>query len=268
MEKHYRYLEDFIAALRANGRYAFALTEVHRQFNVSNEAIKKALQRLRSKGEIVPVRKGFYVVVTPEYKSRRIPPPTLFIHELMQFLQRNYYIGLLNAAAYYGASHQQPQSFSVVTTQPFLRKISSHHTNIQFFIKKGWAKEDVVQKKAATGYINVSSPELTALDLLFYFDQVGGFNRIATILEELAESMNAEKLAEAAKRFPQMAAVQRLGFLLDEVLQQKALSMPMGRYLKTVSCFPILLRPQNSKWDNMVTGNIWKVVPNIEVETD
>lgn len=268
MEKHYRYLEDFIAALRTNGRYAFALTEVHQQFNVSNEAIKKALQRLRNKGEIVPVRKGFYVIVTPEYKNRGIPPPTLFVHELMQFLQRDYYIGLLNAATFYGASHQQPQSFSIVTAPPSLRKISSHHTNIHFFTKKGWAKEDVVQKKAATGYVCVSSPELTALDLLFYFDQVGGFNRIATVLEELAESMDAEKLAEAAKRFHQTAAVQRLGFLLDEVLQQKALTMPMARYLKTVSCFPLLLRPQNNKRGNMVTGNIWKVVPNIEVETD
>jgi hypothetical protein len=36
-------------------------------------------------------------------------------------LFRPYYVSLLNAAAYYGAAHQQTQAFSVITTLPTLR---------------------------------------------------------------------------------------------------------------------------------------------------
>ena len=47
----YGYLEDFINELRSNGRYAFSLPGVRSQFEQSDEAIKKALQRLKKKKE-------------------------------------------------------------------------------------------------------------------------------------------------------------------------------------------------------------------------
>jgi hypothetical protein len=86
----------------------------------------KALQRLKRKKESAMIRKGFYVIVPPEYRSRGVLPPVLFIADLMKFLNRNYYTGLLNAAAFYGAAHQQPQDFFVITTKPVLVPISSN----------------------------------------------------------------------------------------------------------------------------------------------
>ncbi len=263
----YGYLEDFINELRSNGRYAFSLPEVRSKFEQSDEAIKKALQRLKKKKEIALVRNEFYVVITPEYRSKGILPPSMFIEELMKFLQKDYYVGLLNAAAYYGAAHQQPQSFSVITIKPSLRNINNDILKINFYIKKEWAKSDIVQKKVDTGYINVSSPELTALDLVYYFDQAGGLNRVATVLEELCESIDANKLLDLAKRYSPITAVQRLGFLLEEILNMQDLSNPIKDYLKTVNYFPVLLRPQKEKTE-MITGNDWKVVQNLEIETD
>ncbi len=268
MKAQYRYLEDFLVELRSNGRYAFSLHELRRHFQLSDEAIKKALQRLKQKKEVALVRKEFYVIVPPEYRSRGILPSSLFIAELMKFLERDYYTGLLNAAAFYGAAHQQPQDFTVITTKPSLRQIHSDKVKINFCTKQAWAKEDVVQRKIETGYLQVSSPELTALDLVFYFDKAGGFNRIVTVLEELADSLDAQKLAETAKRFHQVATVQRLGFLLDEILNQKELCQPLAQYLKSVNHFPVLLRPQKEKPATKVTGNAWKVIANIELETD
>lgn len=263
----YGYLEDFIVELRSNGRYAFSLPEVRNKFDQSDEAIKKALQRLKKKKEIALIRNEFYVIITPEYRSKGMLPPSLFIAELMKFLGKDYYVGLLNAAAYYGAAHQQPQSFSVITMKPSLRNISNNNLKINFYIKKEWDKDDIVQKKVATGYINVSSPELTALNLVYYFDQAGGLNRVATVLEELSESIDANKMLDLAKRYSPITAVQRLGFLLEEVLRMRDLSDPIKDYLKTVNYFPVLLRPQKEK-PEMVTGNDWKVVQNIEIETD
>jgi predicted transcriptional regulator of viral defense system len=264
----YGYLEDFISELRSNGKYAFSLEEVRNKYNQSDEAIKKALQRLKSKQGIAIVRKEFYVIVPPEYRSKGILPPSLFISELMRFLKRDYYVGVINAAAFYGAAHQQPQDFSVITSKPTLRGIHNNNLKINFYTKKQWAKEDIIQRKVETGFIQVSSPELTALDLVFFFDEVGGFNRIVTILEELSESMDAQKLAETAKRFYQITTVQRLGFLLDNVLQNQELSRPLAEYIKTIKHYPVVLRPQKEKLESKITGNEWKVIQNIEIETD
>lgn len=263
----YGYLEDFINQLRSNGRYAFTLPEVRNKFPQSDEAIKKALQRLKKKKEIALIRKEFYVIITPEYSSRGMLPPSLFIAALMKFLDKNYYVGLLNAATFYGAGHQQPQSFFVITSKPSLRNINNAHLNINFIIKNEWNKNYIVQKKVETGFINVSSPELTALDLIFYYNQVGGFNRIVTVLEELCESINADKMLEVAKHYSPITTVQRLGFLLDVILKRQDLSEPIKEFLKTIDYFPILLRPQKEKQE-MITGNEWKVVQNIQIETD
>lgn len=267
MVGQYGYLEDFITEIRSNGRYAFSLPEIRKKFKQSDEAIKKALQRLKKKSEIALIRNEFYVAITPEYRSKGILPPSLFVADLMKFLDKDYYVGLLNAAAYYGAAHQQPQSFSVITVKPSLRNIDNDNLKINFYIKKEWAASDVVQKKVDTGYINVSSPELTALDLVNYFEQVGGLNRVATVLDELCESIDANKLLDLVKRYSPITAVQRLGFILEEILNRSDLSEPIKEYLKTVKYFPVLLRPQKEKAD-MITGNDWKVVQNVEIETD
>lgn len=40
----------------------------------------------------------------------------------------------------------------------------------------------------------ISTPEATAMDLMHYPSQSGGLNHIATVLSELQESINPEKL--------------------------------------------------------------------------
>ncbi len=267
MPGQYSYLEGFIKELRSSGRYAFSLPEVRNRFEQSDEAIKKAIQRLKKKEEIALIRNEFYVIITPEYQSKGILPPSLFVADLMKFLGKDYYVGLLNAASYYGAAHQQPQSFSVITVKPSLRNIKNDNLKINFYIKKEWADNDIVQKKIDTGYINVSSPELTALDLVNYVDQAGGLNRVSTVIAELGESMKANKLLDLAKRYSPITSVQRLGFLLEDILNMRELSDPIKAYLKTVNYFPALLRPQKEK-SEMITGNAWKVVQNLEIETD
>ena len=86
------------------------------------------------KSRICSVRRNFYVIIPPEYLSQRILPPTLFIDDLMKFAEKPYYVGLLNAAGFYGASHQQPQEFFVVTVKPALRTVSVRGIIINFVI--------------------------------------------------------------------------------------------------------------------------------------
>lgn len=60
------------------------------------------------------------------------------------------------------------------------------------------------------------APQSTVLDLLGYVDHAGGLNQVATVLAELAERIDPEKLAEAARTAP-VGWAQRLGYLLEHL---------------------------------------------------
>ena len=62
--------------------------------------------------------------------------------------------------------------------------------------------------------MKLSSPELTALDLLRYPRAGGGLDNVATVIADLAEHLNAGKLATLAAAYERSVS-QRLGYLLD-----------------------------------------------------
>lgn len=125
-----------------------------------------------------------------------------------------------------------------------------------------------MKRKVDSGYINISSPELTSLDLVSYYKEAGGFNRVATIIEELKEAMQVDILIETARKYEEVAVVQRLGYILEYVIEEHELSNGLYNYLESVSYYPTLLRPQRKKSENMITGNRWKIVRNVEIESD
>ena len=53
------------------------------------------------------------------------------------------------------------------------------------------------------------------MDLILYPHQSGGLNHIATVLTELVEKMDVEKLYELAEKNQEITWKQRLGYLLD-----------------------------------------------------
>jgi len=64
----------------------------------------------------------------------------------------------------------------------------------------------------------MSNIELTFLDLIYFEQSVGGYNRIMSILEELSENINLTKMKEVVKNdFPQ-SVFQRAGFIAENVL--------------------------------------------------
>ena len=71
----------------------------------------------------------------------------------------------------------------------------------------------VEDRKTDTGRMKISSPELTALDLLRYPRAAGGLDNVATVLTDLGGRLDAERLAALSKGF-ERPVVQRLGYLL------------------------------------------------------
>lgn len=188
--------------------------------NLGQAALTKGLQRMQRTGRIQMIRRGFYVIVPLEYAISGIIPPDWFIDDFMKFLEQPYYVGLLTASALHGASHQQPQEYQVVVALPE-RTISTPNLRIRFFLKKSMAQAPVEQVKAYTGLLPVSTPAVTALDLVRFAPVIGGLDVVLTVLEELAEKMSVEDLLKAAQQESERSQVQRLGWLLERTKGHK-----------------------------------------------
>jgi len=190
-------------------------------------------------------------------------PPYLFIDDLMLSLDKPYYVGLLSAAALHGAAHQQPVGYTVITKSPAPRSVEKQ--KILFFSKQKFLQDGIIQKKTPAGYINVSSPELTALDFFDYIHKFG-INRITTVLQELSEEMKPSLLLKIARQYPNTAAIQRLGYILNHVVFAEKLSDALWKALNERICFPVPLSPQKVKKGE--TDTRWKIIKNMEIESD
>ena len=103
-----------------------------------------------------------------------------------------------------------------IFTDKQLPKIGAGRSWITFHFRKEIedVRAGIVDRKTNTGTMKVSSPELTALDLLRYARIAGGIGAIATIIADLADCLDSSKLALLAPHF-ERAPLQRLGYLLD-----------------------------------------------------
>ena len=256
-------LSDFADSLQAEGRYTFTRDEAKKALGASDLALKRALERLSKKRRIAMVGKRFYVNVPLEYQASGILPATWFIEDFMTFIGRPYYVGLLSAAAIHGAAHQQPQEFHVITGQP-KRDINAAGLRIRFFMKSKMEQTPIVRVKTETGYIRVSTPGATAIDLVRYEARIGGINRTVTVLQELAESIKGKDLLEAAKLERKLAYLQRVGYLLEKIGRGDIVS-PLARWVASRQPTAIALKPGLPQ-KGFPRDRRWNIIENAEVE--
>ncbi len=264
-EISHNYLDRYLDKIRSLGRYSFTLEELQKEFDITYLALKQNLYRLKTKNEIAQVRQRFYVIIPPEYSKQGMLPYHLFIDDLMKSLNKPYYVALLSASALYGAAHQQPMEYFVIAQTPAPRSINSKKLKISFLSKNTWEQDDIIQKTTNAGFINVSSPELTALDLLAYVEKIG-LNRVTTVLQELAQSIKVSSLSRTIKKYPNTPVLQRMGYIMDKVLDEKKISDVLLKNLKDRTVSPVLLSTQVSK--NGLLDETWKVIINMEIESD
>lgn len=266
--KNYNYLEQYIGLVQSEGRLYFSLRDLEKKFpNQSAAAIKLALSRLSKKKKIVSVYRGFYLIIPPEYQARKILPAELFIDPLFKYLGRPYYLGLLSAAAFHGGAHQQAMETYVIINKPPIRDTKVEGLKINYIVKSDMSKHGIEQRKTDTGYINISNVELTALDLIDYQKRIGGLNRAVTVLSELSDAMDSQRMIDVLDNNFSLTALQRFGYLLDIVLGKKELAGIIKNYLKNKQTFRVPLR-QGSKKDGFNVNPVWKIIENKKIETD
>ena len=116
-----------------------------------------------------------------------------------------------------------------------------------------------------TGSMRVSTPEVTAYDLVRFSAAAGHLNNVATVLAELAEKIDPRKLAELAPRHS-APDVQRLGYLLDSVGQHD-LAAPLQQALEQRRYRPVLLAPAERPGEERPDDR-WRIIRNATVEAD
>lgn len=263
-------LEDWTNHLLAQGKYAFALHHLRTAFPEQSEAANKsALKRLVNKKQIISIHKGYYLIIPPQYRSKGILPPSLFLDAFMQELDRPYYLALLNAAAYHGSAHQQPQEFFVVTVFPVLRPMQKKGLKVNFISKREITATLLDTLKTEAGYVNISNPALTATDLIQYSKRVGGINRVATVLSELAENIQPDAFNINLLNHVPVTALQRLGYLLDKVIDNQSLANALYIALQNnhAPLFRIPLKA-DAPAKGFASDDRWKVIVNATVELD
>jgi predicted transcriptional regulator of viral defense system len=158
-----RNVRNWIEDLPKKGRLTFSMEEVQAMFSyMPKESLRSVISRLKKKERVRSVWRGFYVVVPDEYGLRGVVPPVEYIDYLMEHLGCEYYVGLLSAAAFQGAAHQQPQSLMVVTDSKDLKDSVKSDTAIKFVSKSSFqSPKYLYEKNSGWGKVVMSCPELT-----------------------------------------------------------------------------------------------------------
>ena len=180
-----------------------------------------------------------------------------------------YYVCMLSAAELLGAAHQRPQQFSVMTTFPKRRTVSTRNVTIDWFYRDGLPEEALITKNTETGTIRISNPLLTAADLVQYQQHVGGLSRVATILEELSEQIDINNQFAPLATYVKKVVWQRLGYILENVVGEKKLADKLYEQLRTSSGYfkyqPLSTSAEDNSSDR---DSRWKININVEIETD
>lgn len=255
---------DYISHLAASGHYHFSSAEAQSALGVSADAAKLALNRLAKQGQIASPARGFYVIVPPEYRSLACLPADQFIPALMKRLGLSYYTGLLSAAQYHGAAHHRPQEYQVMVAKS-RRPIVCGAVRVAFAVRKNISAIPTQSFNTPRGTVLVSTPEATAIDLVGYYNQVGGLDQVATILSELADTLNPDKLVVAAQTAP-IPWAQRLGYLL-ELVEAGTQAQALKAYVNANAPQVTLLLPSVPQKVSK-RAESWKLDINVDVEAE
>lgn len=264
---------EYLDTLRMSGKRHFTFQGIINDLKISEASAKSGLCRLRKANKIISPIKGLYVIVPPEHQPYGSIPAEELVPIIMKHLQADYYVGLLSAGLFFGATHQKPARFQVITNKRIKHSLEFGDVAIELIYKESLDGLPIQDFVVSTGYLKVSTPELLAIDLFKYPKRAGGISHIATVLSELTPCIDPSRLIELAEKLGEICQIQRLGFVLerievmeDEEKKQQIVSR-LAEYLGNmerpyVSLVPYITRTGHSKCSK------WKIIENTDFESD
>ena len=189
---------SFVERLQSRGRHHFTADDAVRSLNVSLPAVRGALRRPETQGADCDaasrvLRESYH----PNIDRWAVYQQNTFVPQLMEHLQQPYYVGLLSAAERWGAAHQRPQRFQVVTSSP-CRPVSCGKVRVDFVVRGDMEETPVIEQNTPRGRLRVASVEATCLEIVGYVDHCAGLDNVASVLSELAPRINVRRLVSGS----------------------------------------------------------------------
>ena len=261
-------LNDWITQRVLRGNYFFSINDIEESFTQkTRNYLRTDLNRLTKRGVIMSPCRNFYVAVPEEYRLKGVVPPVLYIDIMMSFMGKPYYVALLSAAALHGAAHQAPQAFMVITNDK-MRSVVKNGTRLDFVTRKYIPMAFLIKKRSKSGDFNVSSPALTAIDLIEYEANVGGLSRATEVLAELLEMIDFKSVDDEFYIISQTPIYQRLGYILEEVLDEKAQADALYEGCKNAGLSFRKTPLKKGRVAEQESATRWKIQENITIEID
>jgi predicted transcriptional regulator of viral defense system len=258
-------LPSFIKHLLQKGRYSFEKNEALATIGCSSQSFINAANRLAKKNELALIKKGFYIIIPSQHFALACLPSDWFIDKLMNYLGQPYYISILSAASYYGATHQQPQRFQIITNKQ-IKPISIGKVSIEFIVNKIMPITGIKQINSYTGHVNISSPELTMIDVCGYPKHAGYIHNMAQVILDLADSITVTEFNTLLKTLPiKTTVLQRLGFLLD-LTKNESLSASVFSHLSQKKPINYIWLVPSENLEIIEKNTRWNINVNEEVE--
>jgi hypothetical protein len=253
--------QQYVQHLISRGIWTFTSNQIAHFYGIDP---KDKIHALKKAGKIISPARGFYVIVPEEFIPGDRLPVTRYIDDLMKYFGQSYYVGLLAAASHFGAAHQSPMQFQVITALK-RRSILVRKSKILFYKKKNITDIPVIRRKTATGYFNLSPPAVTFFDMILYNRHIGGLENVLQVTTELIDSLSGGELVQTAPHYPN-AVVQRGGYIL-EILGVSRLCSALADYLRPLKPIYAYLNP--SKIHDRTSKSLrWKLILNEPIELE
>jgi predicted transcriptional regulator of viral defense system len=196
------------------GKSFFTLEEAAKATGSRVGTAKVAMHRAMRDHRVAPVGDGFYIVVPLEFRDQGAPPYEWVVNARFTRLGRPYYLGILTAAMYHGASHQKPMEIQVVTDRQMSAFVFGGQRVVPVY-RRVWPTPELMEERnTRMGRFILSCPELTLVDAVRYPRHAAGFDNIANLIKEMDEKMRVRRLAEACSITRETPVLQRLGWMV------------------------------------------------------
>lgn len=267
--------DEYLDSQLARGRAYFTREEAMAAMGLAARAMSVALVRRAKKGQLVSPSRGFYLILRPEDRSIGAPDPARWIAPLMNYLQLDYRVALLRAAAFHGSSHQAAMVFQVIVPRQ-IRDMAIGRQRLEFAYQSPAAFRAVNRSdwlgtlKSDAGFAKVSGIELTLLDCACYFHKAGGINGLAQIVKDLGGQARPAALKQIAA-FCANSSVRRLGYLLELIghRRQADALRPLASKAKTAALLDPAVTPLVAGLSDQSQRNSdWRLIINESVEID
>lgn len=229
-----------------------------RYFRFPKKVREKILFRLNRKGILKKIKRGTYL-----YSPLESGPAGSNINEFLIpqvfFPKGNYYIGYSTMYNYYGFTDQLFQVLYVLNTSLQLERTvgNMRFKMVRISQKRMYGLEKIRIKDEE---VTVSDRERTLVDLIYFSQPVGGLKKAFEILKEQVKTKKADtgKLVKYALKFPDIATVKRIGFILENAgINDKEIA-PLLKIVKGTSL--INLYPAKSRKGKI--NKKWMVIEN------